>query len=168
MSVFNKKNAAQVANQTEYESAGGSLEPIPAGTVVTAYVKNAEIKEYEMNRYIQLRWDVLAPAEFNSRVIFQKLSVWDDNNDKALKAYNMLGVINNAAGGRINMEKDPEPQDLFNLFNLQMVLKLDVWEIGDKKGNWVSKVAIKNQLSSAAPVRTPEPVSQNMDDDIPF
>ena len=169
MSMFNKKNAASLVGKTEYETAGSS-EPIPAGTVVTAYVKDAEIKEHEMKRYIQLRWDVLAPAEFKNRVIFQKLNVWDGDSEKALRAYNMLGVINNAAGGKIDMSKDPEDSDMFHLQTLQMILKLDVWEIDDKKGNWVSRVAVKTgkplTQASAAPIKTPEP--EILDEDIPF
>jgi hypothetical protein len=94
---------------------------------------------------------VLAPAEYKNRKLFQKVKVFSDDQKIAEKAKRMLAAIDANAGGLL-MASDDEPtgESLTKaLVNKPMILRLAVWDIEGKKGNWVSAVAPKTATSSA-------------------
>jgi hypothetical protein len=131
-----------------FESGGGDLAPIPADTQVKAAIDEAKWDSYEGNDYVSLRWNVLAPAEYKGRKLFQKVRVKDGDNKKADKAKKMLAAIAVNAGGGLLKVAAPSDQDLQkHLMNKPMALLLKVWEIdksdgtGKATGNWVSAVS---------------------------
>ncbi|WVH13952.1 hypothetical protein CASP1_00029 [Alcaligenes phage CASP1] len=162
-------NAAQNATG-EFESGGGDIAPIPKNTNVLASCDEAKVSEYQGDRYVDLRWVVLQPEEYKNRKVFQKIRVWDADSEKRDKAIRMLVAIDANCGGKL-AASGQEPNDI-NLqqavLNRPMVLNLQVWEMNDKKGNWVSKVSPrKNQQQQ----QQPAPVQQapvDLDQDIPF
>lgn len=176
MSFWNLSDTSDKLNTTgSFESGGGDIEPIPAKTQVKAAPDEAKWDEYQGEEYISVRWNVLAPAEYKGRKIFQKVKVLDADGKKADKAKKMLAAIAvNAGGGLLKVQGKPSDQDLQkHLLNKPMALLLQVWEIedqqtGDKKrGNWISAVS---PLKKQEPVKQPEPepVVESDDDDIGF
>ena len=165
----NSENLQQ--NNGTFDAGGGDMEPIPADTQVKAACEEAKWDSYEGDEYINLKWTVLAPAEFKNRKIFQKVRVMDGDSKKADKAKRMLAAIAaNAGGGLLKIEGKPTDMDLQkNLAMKPMALTLQVWEIKDdngnaeKSGNWVQQVAPLKQQSQ--PETQPETQSK-VDDDL--
>lgn len=162
MSFFNLSTGSKIQGASSADMGGGDMEPIPAGTTVKAIITEAKWDTPPGgDALIKLRWDVI-DGEYKKRVIFQKLQV--NNPDKRDKALTMLAAIDFNAGGKL-LAADRQPTDgdlMMNLTNKPMVLLLQVWEMDDKKGNWVQKVASISGQAAA----TPAPAK--FDDDIKF
>lgn len=177
MSFFNLSdgtNAATQENAGTFEMGGGNLAPIPDNTNVVAFCEEAKLDEYDGDRYISLKWRIQAPKEFKNRIIFQKIRTFDLDATKRDKAIRMLVAIDSNAGGKL-VASGQEPNDMNLgqcLLNKPMVLKLMVWEMNDKSGNWVGAVSKYNgqQAAQPAPVAapTPTPAPLDIDGDIPF
>ena len=162
----------------KFETGGGDMTPIPSNTSVLAAPDEAKWDEYGGDRYISLRWAIMAPAEYKNRKLFQKIRVEDADPKKQEKAKRMLAAIDANAGGKL-MAAGEEPTDkslTVALCNKPMVLKLQVWSlVGDdgqeKTGNWISAVSPR-QGSPAKPAKEPEPEPEplptDFDDDVGF
>ena len=195
MSFFTLSTGQQVASNGTMEMGGGDIPPIPANTNVLAAIDEAKWDEYDGNRFISFRWNVLQPSEYANRKIFQKVQVMNTDPNKRDKAIAMLAAIDANAGGKIVAAgREPTDQDLLlNLANRPMVLNLQVWEIKEdratkqplpesewKRGNWVSKVAPRSNggqqaqaqpqaaQTPAAPQAQASPSVDTYDDGIPF
>ncbi len=156
----------------EFDAGGGRMEVIPDNTSVLACIDEAKWdRTQDQDRYISLRWTVLAPEEFKNRKIFQKVWVLDPKpntkSDKVEatrdKAKRMLAAIDTNAGGKL-LAKGEMPTDeslTLNLTNKPMVIKVMVWEMADRQtggtaqGNWVGAVAPKS-----APQSSPEDIAK--------
>lgn len=172
MSIFKLSNGRSATTNGNMDMGGGNLAPIPEGTKVRAIITEAKWDQYEGTRYIKLRWDV-ADGEFKKRVIFQKIKVFESSPENADRQRAMLAAIDFNAGGRLaKLDKDePSDVDLASaLCNKVMVIRLGVWEMGDKSGNWINAVQSATQQASApAPQSAPAaPAQDNYDDYIPF
>lgn len=174
----------------EYETPSTNMDPIPDGSTVLAYIKEAKWDtgkpEDGSPRFINLRWDVMEPEAVKNRVIFQK--IWakdpdpqakkpDDKRDKALK---MLAAIDANAGGKL-AAKGAEPTNdelLVALANKPMAITVKVWSMtgndgSTMEGNWVCAVAPKGKelVVKDAPKKPASGGGANyddLDDDIPF
>lgn len=159
-------------NKSEFELGGDNLPPIPKNTKVLAICEKAENKTFENDTYINLQWRIHQPQEFNNRVIFQKLKVYQ--GDQVDKHRQMLAAIGANAGGKLfqlmQQSGETEPSDMTlqaGLTNVPMVLLLDVWEMeinGEKRsGNWVRMVsprAAQQPAAQPAPQPVTHPVTQ--------
>lgn len=183
-------------NNNVFELGGEDLPPIPKNTKVLAICEKAENKVFENDRYINLQWRIHQPQEFNNRVIFQKLRVYQ--GAQIDKHRQMLAAIGANAGGKLfqlmQQAGETEPSDMTlqaGLTNVPMVLLLDVWEMEingeNRSGNWVRMVApraaqqaaapaaqtqaaaqVTQPAALAAPAPTPAPAFGDFEDDIPF
>jgi hypothetical protein len=147
----------------------GSAEPLPDGTNVLAAPVEAGWKTYEYEDYINVQWSVLAPDQFKNRRIFQKIKVND--KDKGEKAKRMLAAIDANAGGKLfTLDGKPTDQDLTQcLVGKPMMVKLGLWEINGKSGNWVQAVAPRGaQAGPQAAPPPPAPTTDINEGDIPF
>jgi hypothetical protein len=178
MSFFTLSDNTSVETDGQFETGGGNIEPIPAGTSVLAMPDEAKVDDYQGESFISIRWTVLAPKEYENRKIFQKVRVFDADTKKADKAKRMLAAIDANAGGKL-LASGQEPDDkalMVALLNKPMVLQLQVWELDDKSksGNWVSAVAPRKQgaTQQAQPQKeapAPQVSMPNLnEDDIPF
>lgn len=158
-----------------FETGGGDMTPIPKNTSVLAAPDEAKWDEFDGDRYISLRWAIMAPAEYKNRKLFQKIRVEDADEKKQEKAKRMLAAIDANAGGKL-MAAGEEPTDkslTVALCNKPMVLKLQVWEMEingeDRSGNWISAVSPR-QGSPAKPAKEPEPepLPTDFDNDVGF
>lgn len=188
MSFWNTSDNEQLKpNDGSFDAGGGNLEPIPHGTTVLAapleckWITPKDPGEPEL---INIQWVVLGPAAYKNRRVFQKVRVYDTDPKKADKAKRMLAAIDSNAGGKLLAAgKEPTDATLTQcLVNKPMMLKLGVWEIEDKTGNWVQAVAPKNGAmaapsaddvalsggASAAPAPAAAPAAATPGDDIPW
>tara|TARA_A100000172_G_scaffold52540_1_gene33243 strand:- start:1456 stop:1947 length:492 start_codon:yes stop_codon:yes gene_type:complete len=153
--------------QSETMEMGGSIEPIPEKTQLKAIIGDAkwDTNQDATERFISTRWDVLAPEEFGNRKIFQKIKVLDSDPKKADRQKRMLVAIDKNAGGElVKLGREPQDEDLQKaLCNKTMLIRVMIWEMDGKSGNWVSQVAPDGQLEEASPS-----VKQDDTDEIPF
>ena len=70
--------------------AAPAIEVIPNDTTCVAMLDDAGWTEYQGDEYISLRWNILEPAIYKGRKIFQKVKVYDTDIKKAEKAKRML------------------------------------------------------------------------------
>lgn len=186
MSFWDLNDGSEIEKNGEFELGGGSLEPIPNDTGCIGAIEEAKWDEYEGDRFINLKWRVMKPSEYEKRVIFQKVKVFGMAKDKdpkstADKAKRMLAAIDNNAGGKLMKVKgEPSDTDMMSaLVGKIMAIKVMKWEFTgddgvDRQGNWISAVApAKGKAAEAAKKaeKKPEPVAETVDDfddDIPF
>jgi len=149
--------------------ASASYELIPDGTTALAIITKPSIEQYNGDEYINVEWTVAKPEAYKNRKIFQKVRVWDSNPKKADKAKAMLANIDKNAGGKLaKLDKDPTNESLAVLTGKTMLIKILIWSIDDKTGNYIGAVSPRT-TEEAAPAPTPKPVE--IDDnnfDVPF
>lgn len=153
MSFWQKQDGSAVELSTSFESGGGEIVPIPNNTMLVAAIEEGKWSEYQGEHYINLKFRVMRPQEYANRVLFQKLKVFDAKKGDKAKA--MLGAIDANCGGKLAKLTDaPEDMDLMTaLVGKPMAVKVQVWDIDGKKGNWISAVAPAKQTSPQAQVR---------------
>jgi hypothetical protein len=157
-----------------FEMGGGDISPIPNDTTVLALIDEAKWDESrEGDRYISLRWSVISPDDYKNRKVFQKLWVQDDDpkakdpEKKREKAKRFLAAVDFNCGGKLVASgKAPTNESLMScLSGKPMHIKVMVWEMDGKEGNWVASVAPK---SAGTAKKKAAPVQQNDDEDAPF
>ena len=185
MSFWQKQDGSQVENTTSFEMGGGEITPIPNNTALIAAIEEAKWADWEGESYINLKWRVMRPSEFANRVIFQKLKVFSDKQGD--KAKQMLAAIDANCGGKLAKLRDtPQDEDLMmSLVGKPVAIKVQVWDINGKTGNWISAVSPAKQQAHVAQASAPQaqarpqqrtvtppqnvaPVYDPLDDDIPF
>ena len=184
MSFWQTQDGSAVELTTTFESGGGDIKPIPDNTALVGAIEEAKWSEYDGESYINLKWRVMRPAEFGNRVIFQKVKVF--NAKQGDNAKRMLAAIDANAGGKLAKLNDaPDDMDLMTaLVGKAMAIKVKIWDMNGKTGNWISAVApTKQQAPQAqtqAPTRPTPPQNahnqaksnayqaQDDDDEIPF
>jgi hypothetical protein len=149
--------------------ASSSYELIPDGTTALAIITKPSIEQYNGDEYINVEWTIVKPDAFKNRKIFQKVRVWDSNPKKADKAKAMLANIDKNAGGKLaKLDKDPTNESLAVLTGKTMLIKILIWNIDDKTGNYIGAVSPRT-TEEAAPAPTPKPVEIDDDNfDVPF
>jgi len=153
MSFWQKQDGSAVELSTSFESGGGEIVPIPNNTMLVAAIEEGKWSEYQGEHYINLKFRVMRPQEYANRVLFQKLKVFDPK--KGDKAKQMLAAIDANCGGKLAKLTDaPEDMDLMTaLVGKPMAVKVQVWDIDGKKGNWISAVAPAKQTAPQAQVQ---------------
>lgn len=160
MSYFNSLQGEQ--DLGNFDGGGGNFDPIPDGTAVLAMIDEIKWDKYadqdKEDWYVNARWTVVAPEDYKNRKIFHKLRIEDADENKRNRAIRMLGAIDANAGGKIVAAGVKPTNEAMQaaLMNKPMMLKVGVWEINDKKGNWVQAVS-PYQRQQQAPVQAPTP-----------
>ncbi|MFA7166292.1 MAG: hypothetical protein WC124_10715 [Desulfoplanes sp.] len=162
---FFSEEQKKTAATGKFGLGGGAL--IPDNTDALAAIDEIGWKEYDGQRYINARWSIMAPDEIKGRKVFQKIRVLEPDSVKSDKARRMLAAIDGNAGGHL-MQSNEEPTDMAlmqYLANKPMVIKIMVWEIEGKSGNWISAVSPRKQKPlEPAPQPAQQPTMQEMDD----
>jgi hypothetical protein len=149
----------------EFTSGGGKIENIPDDTTCLALIDEAGIAEYEGAEYVNLRWTVLEPVAYKGRKIFHKVRVFDADVAKADKAKKMLMAIDTNCGGKL-AESQEAPNDnsmAKALLNKPMLIKVMIWEMNGRSGNWIASVAPRKG-ATPQPVAPKEPSVEEIDD----
>ncbi len=193
MSFWQLQDGTEAQTSTSFESGGGDIQPIPNNTQLIAAIEEAKWADYQGDSYINLKWRVMRPAEYANRVLFHKVKVFGMATDKdkaavADKAKMMLRAIDANCGGKLSrLNEAPNDMDLMTaLVGKPMAIKVQVWDMDGKKGNWISAVAPAKapqshptpntaQAQPAAQQRAPQGQPQRaplqsaqLDDDLPF
>jgi len=152
MSFWQLSDGTQAENTTTFEAGGGEIQPIPNNTQCIAAIEEAKWSEWEGESYINLKWRVMRP--YANRVLFQKLKVFSPKQGD--KAKQMLAAIDANCGGKLSRLNDaPEDMDLMTaLVGKPMAIKVQIWDINGKTGNWISAVS---PAKSQAPVQAQAP-----------
>lgn len=159
MSFWDLSDGDQVSTEKEYEapSGGGNL-ILPDGSSVMASIDECKWQSFQGGEeHISVRWNILAPEDYQGRKIFQKMYPDGDtarNTDpaKAKKkgdtAKRMLAAIDaNCGGGLMKLQRKPTDEDFaMHLTNKPMVIRLGLWEMKQTdgtmgSGNWVQAVS---------------------------
>jgi len=151
--------------------ASASYELIPDGTTALAIITKPSIEQYNGDEYINVEWTVAKPEAYKNRKVFQKVRVWDSNPKKADKAKAMLANIDKNAGGKLaKLDKDPTNESLSVLTGKTMLIKILIWSIDDKTGNYIGAVSPRTNDEPAPVVAKPTPVvDEDIDEDnLPF
>lgn len=198
MSFWTMTDGEDVKTNTtgEFDAGGGRIEVIPDGTSVLAFIDEAKWDRTQAgDRYVSLRWTVLAPEELKNRKVFQKLWVLDDDPQskepakKRDKAKRMLAAIDTNAGGKLLSRNEmPTDETLTSCLTMkQMVVRVMVWEMKDRstgdvnRGNWIGAVSPKSSPVSSSDEVAKKTVAEasraqntgggsrnDVDDEIPF
>lgn len=168
MSFFNLSDGKNAAEGDGTFDSGASMEPMPDNTELLAMIDEAKWDSYEGDSYISLRWSVMAPEEYKNRKVFQKVRVFETDSAKADKAKRMLGAIDKNAGGKLAASgAEPTDESMTGaLCHKPMMVKVRVWEMNDKSGNFISSVAPRTAGVAATPVQSAPTAGSS--DDIPF
>ena len=166
MSNFWNTSDNKAVESTGTFNSNTAMEPIPNGSKLRACIEEAKWDDYEGESFIKLTWTVL-DGEYKNRKVFHKVKVKDMDSGRKDKAIRMLAAIDaNAGGNLMRLGKEPNDMELMaNLTNKPMAIKVGVWEINDKKGNWVQAVS---SIGAAAQQPVAAPQSDAADLDIPF
>lgn len=165
MSFF-KKSSGEMSKGESAEITG-STDPIKDKTVATSMIEEAGWKEYNGDRYINLKWKVI-DGPFKNRVAFQKLKVYDGKDSVADNAKEALYRLFLLCGAK---PKDQEPTDMDlmkALCNKPLAPRFRVWEIDGKTGNYVDAIYKSVGESAATASATQESKEESFDDDIAF
>ena len=137
---------------------GGTIENIPNDTTCLAMIDEAGLAEYLGDEYISLRWLINEPDAYKGRKVFQKVRAFDVDNKKADKAKKMLMAIDANCGGKL-AQSDESPNDTAMakaLLHKPMLIKVMVWDMDGRSGNWIASVAPRK---GGNPAPTAEPAS---------
>ena len=164
MSFWTTSDNQEIKPTTTFESGGGNS-VIPDNTTCLAMIDEAMLQSYEGNAYINLRWQVLEPVAYKGRKVFQKVKVFDADPKVSDKAKKMLAAIDANAGGKLAASNEA-PSDLTMakaLLSKPMLIKIMVWEMNDRTGNWVSMVSPRTTTTAPKATKDPEPTIADID-----
>lgn len=196
MSFWDLSDGENIAGDTskEYEQPIGNFDPIPDGSNVLAVIEEAKWDSPRDSslEFISLKWSIEGPEQFLNRKIYQKLWVWDDDQNakdaekakaKRDRAKRLFRAIDENCGGKLaKTPRKPTDDDLALAITMKpMVIKCMVWEMEQNgqtnSGNWIAAVFPKSKGVSVADAPAPKPkaskpaassFADDIDDDIPF
>lgn len=156
MSFWQKQDGSQIESTTTFEAGGGDIQPIPNNTALIAAIEEAKWAEYDGEHYINLKWRIMRPADYANRVIFQKLKVFSEKQGD--KAKQMLAAIDANCGGKLSkITETPEDMHLMTaLVGKPMAVKVQIWDMNGKTGNWISAVAPAKAPNTPTPQSAPQ------------
>jgi hypothetical protein len=112
---------------------------IPDNTYAVCEIKSAKfVKPESWKEHFEITWRIIE-GPFQNRLVWQKLYAFDDNNDKAMRARNMLMLTYNVTKAQLP-EAMPTENDLLNLVGKLAKIRIQIWDMNGKQGNWVSEV----------------------------
>ena len=133
------------------EYSGANAFEVLAEGQYKAMIEEIGLAEYDkIGSYVNAKWIILEGAAEN-RTVYQKIKCFEDvaarvkgTEDAVVeRSKKMLLAIDANCGGKL-LASGKEPGDsvlMLALANKPMMINLQIWEMGDKKGNWVSGVA---------------------------
>lgn len=168
MSFWQTSEGKSATDTTGKFESNGGIALIPENTTCLAMITEANIAEYNGDEYINLAWTVNKPDAYKNRKVFQKVRVFDADTKKRDKALNMLAAIDKNAGGVLaQFNAAPTNVTLLQIMNKPMLIKVMVWDMNDKKGNWVAAVSPRS-TEEPVPVQAKPVDNDAFDPDIPF
>jgi len=181
----------EIESDGNYDVGGGDFPVIPDGTRVKALIEKVELFDEDNKKFnyktgldeecISVRFDI-EEGEFKGQKIFKNYFIESNDETEKTKARNMFFAMDHNAGGKIMALKRKPSEDELNRYLINKSMVIVVGMMQDKKTkekrNYLQGLsASKNKPShQAAPLQSEKPVqrqqarpmSNDMDDDIPF
>lgn len=113
---------------------------IPDGTQAIARLCEYKMHEFESGQKIyNATWQLLE-GDYKGIRVRQKLSAFDEDENKAYRARNMMKLLNNLGEVEYGHENEPAQADLNKNIGLIAGIIIQQWQMDGKEGNWVSEV----------------------------
>lgn len=150
------------------------FDPLPKDWYLSM-LESVEVDEYQGQKKVKIKARVIGEGFGKNRVLFLNLKCFPGADIKETardRAIQILVKMYNICKAKLP-NGEPDDASLSQLVDKPINLYLDKWEIDDKSGNWIVNVEAKGVQSGvkAAPKKpapSREPVSDDMDSDIPF
>lgn len=107
---------------------------IPHNTQALATVVKAENSKTSFSDCVQIDWKIIS-GEFDGQHVFQKLYIYDDKPEKALKAKSMLKLILDLFHVKLLDDNPPSNQLLAQLLGKSAGLKITEWQMPRDDGS---------------------------------
>ena len=179
-----------VTGSPDHAFAKAFVDVIPNNTQAIATITKAENSKTSYSDCIQIDWKLIS-GEFDGQHVFQKLYIYDDKPEKALKAKCMLKLILDLFHVKLLDNNPPSNQLLAQLIGKSAGIKVTEWQMeradgGLGHGNSIAEVhpleGFKTEtgvyrefklkppkgVESALTRNTRTNLEAQLDDDIPF
>lgn len=171
MSFWNTSEGTKATGEVQENN---DFAPLPKGDYISM-IEEASVDEYQGIKKIKFKARVVGDGPGKNRVLFLGLKCWDTESAKRDKAVQLLFKIFGICKAKMPRD-EPTDEDLRQLCDKPISLKLGVWEIKDenKSGNWLINAEAVGAKAGATtttkkPVAKVEPAFADGDDpDIPF
>lgn len=178
MSFWDLENGETAAASTEYEApSGGSIIPAKTGAIMLIDEIAWKTTQTDSREYINIRYNVLEPDDYNGRKVFQKLWVTDDDPNakdpvkKRENAKRFLAALFGVTGGTMPAGKPTDAELMQELSNRPLWGMIMVWSMPDRdnpnekiEGNWISAIKKASEGEATQAAKAPA----DLDDEIPF
>jgi hypothetical protein len=118
---------------------------IPKNTKLRAKIESAGWDNNGKDDYfIIIKWRISEPGEHHGKIIRQKLHIEDIDPEKKKRALKMLATINTICGAPLQLHEWRNPNEIElhkALSGKEMTIKIGVWEINEKTGNYIVGVS---------------------------
>lgn len=130
---------------TSFDS--NNFDPLPHNSFHNAVVADIKWDEYDDEEYINVTWQIADESEYKNRKVFHKIKVQAEKATTRDNAIKMLVTLNNIAEADLLSIAAPTDEDLQReLMGAVAMIKVQVWKIDDKSGNWVSALGEAGEL----------------------
>jgi len=139
MSIWNLSTGENATENTKKDFDSNNFDPLPHNSFHNAVVSDIKWDEYDGDEYINVTWQIADEGEYKNRKVFHKIKVQDQKATTRDNAIKMLVALNNIAEADLLSIAAPTDEDLQReLLGTVAMIKVQVWKIDDKSGNWVS------------------------------
>lgn len=156
----------------ETKAFSGGFQLIPNNTLAISEIQSfVHATTPQGEAQYEIKWKIIG-EEYKNRLLFQKIRAFSSDDNKALRARNMLMLLFNMFDINLPHSGAPQNDDLLAFQGKIASIVIKTWEQEGKSGNWVSEVhpaeyvspVISGTIDSAFS-RNPRPT---LDSDIPL
>ena len=139
MSIWNLSTGENATENTKKDFDSNNFDPLPHNSFHNAVVSDIKWDEFDGAEYINVSWQIADEGEYKNRKVFHKIKVQEAKSTTRDNAIKMLVALNNIAEADLLSIAAPTGEDLQReLLGTVAMIKVQVWQIADKSGNWVS------------------------------
>lgn len=146
------ENAAENKN-TNFDS--NNFDPLPHNSHHNAVITDIKWDEFDGEEYINVSWQIADEGEYKNRKIFHKIKVNSGKSTTRDNAVKMLVALNNIAEADLLSIATPTDEDMQReLLGTVAMIKVQVWKIDEKSGNWVSAIGEAGEVPTTEKVES--------------
>ena len=146
MSFFQSKTGRPV-NGSEENSFASNFRSLPDNTQAPAVIKRFAVQEYQGDTYYQIHWQ-LVDGDFKGSEVKQTIKPFEQDDNKAERALNMMFRIFTIGGLRTDFQDMPTNNDLAPLKGKIMSIKIGNGIIQGDERTWVREVWREGELDT--------------------
>lgn len=139
MSFWQSMSGTPIDGSAEHSHVG-SFQVIPNNTTAPGQIVSAKLVMFnDGNQVYQVSYK-LVDGDFKGCIVRQKIDCFSHESKKRDRAVNMLMRLFKLCDFKPLHSGEPTGQDLLNLQNKIIGLKIQEWSQDDKEGNWISEI----------------------------